>query len=147
MSNDIFTKSEAQFLYEGIFRWLTFHSVGEHRTIGSYKRDTKDLFMPLINKYNCISKRENLTKQEKQFIEDIFYIGRVFRIHTYSESSKSMSVLQITLAIGLKVSTVFLRLKIRVHAFFLLVKLPQITLAFTFLIYLFSYAPLTKYNP
>ncbi len=88
MSGDIFTNSEAQSLYEDVFKWLTLHSVGERRLISSYKSYSNTLFIPLINKFNCISKRENLTKQEKQFINCIFYIGRIFRIHTYSESSR-----------------------------------------------------------
>lgn len=52
MSGDIFTNSEAQSLYEDVFKWLTLHSVGERRLLSSYKSYSNTLFMPLINKFN-----------------------------------------------------------------------------------------------
>lgn len=88
MEKKIFTNDEAYFFYVKIFTWLTNHSVGERRVISSYKHYSKELFQPLICRYNFLLKKERLSEVEKVFLESVFYIGKTLRVHPYNSRSR-----------------------------------------------------------
>ncbi|EGT3606830.1 hypothetical protein ACSW9O_15635 (plasmid) [Clostridium perfringens] len=70
-------------LYNYLYSWLTEPTPGNHRGLSTYKYYQENLWNPLLEMINILSHKEDLTKEEKDFMHLVVYKGEVYRVQKY----------------------------------------------------------------
>ncbi|MBN8046954.1 hypothetical protein J0A94_03870 [Paraclostridium bifermentans] len=79
----IFNYIQAKEIYELIFEWLTTKSVAEYARKSDFTKFQKKLWNPILKAIDELTNKEDLSKEEKEFLELTLYRGDIFRVLRY----------------------------------------------------------------
>lgn len=75
-------------LYHKLYKWLTMKTPGERSNVSRFKYYQKELWNPVLEIIDEISKEENPTDKEKEFINLVKYKGTVYRKQKYNPKNR-----------------------------------------------------------
>lgn len=81
---ELMDKRNGEMIYCHLYDWLTTFSLGEYRRPSSYKWYSKRLFFPLLEIINSLETKNQLNEIENNFLNNVQYKGKIFRIHNYN---------------------------------------------------------------
>ncbi|MGL6184775.1 MAG: hypothetical protein ACRC1T_05285 [Clostridium chrysemydis] len=70
-------------LYNYLYSWLTESTPGNRRNLSTYKYYQENLWSYLLEMINTLSNKEELTKEEQDFMDLVVYKGDVYRVQNY----------------------------------------------------------------
>ena len=84
----IFKREQYDKLYDEIYDWLTGYTPGGRCHISRLKRYQKEVWNPIIEMIEMLSKKEELSKKEKEFLDLVIYNGPIYRVQRYNPRYK-----------------------------------------------------------
>ena len=85
---EIFTNETASKLYNHIYDWLASYTPDSHARISKFQYYQKNIWNILYKKYYEIINKKELSFIEKDFIESVFYKGKIYRVQKYNFRNK-----------------------------------------------------------
>lgn len=82
-NKSVFTNEEAYKIYNSIYKWLISFTPGEYTCLSRYKKYQKQAWNIVLQKYELMAKKSKLLKEELDFLNDVIYVGNIYRIQNY----------------------------------------------------------------
>lgn len=84
----IFDNKQPQEIYELIAEWLCSKSFGGHTCKSTFKYFHKNLWNPILVYIKYLKYKDNLSEEEREFLDTVVYNGDIFRVLRYYPRDK-----------------------------------------------------------
>lgn len=84
----IFDNKQPQEIYELIAEWLCSKSFAGHTCKSTFKYFHKNLWNPILVYIKYLKYKDNLSEEEREFLDTVVYNGDIFRVLRYYPRDK-----------------------------------------------------------
>lgn len=84
----LFTNEQYNYIYTSVYDWLVSHTPGGRCHISSLKIYQKQVWNPIIEMIEKLTKKETLNDNEQEFLDKVVYNGPIYRIQNYNSRYK-----------------------------------------------------------